>query len=169
MFAIVIVASVFIQNVAAQTDSSAFSSVIASYLDLKNALIKDNGDSARAAAKVLFNAISKVPMEKLSAGHHKVWMQHHEKLSYDAEHIKQTDELEHQREHFAKLSLNMYKMLKGLNMNTINLYYQFCPMANDGKGAYWLSEDEKIRNPYFGKRMMTCGSAKDTLKVTGNR
>jgi hypothetical protein len=92
-------------------------------------------------------------------------MEYNEKLSYDAEHIKGTDELEHQREHFIKLSANMYKMLKELKINTGDLYYQFCPMANEGKGAYWLSEKSTISNPYMGKKMPTCGETKDTIKV----
>ena len=160
-----LIATPFIQNVFGQNQSSLFfKDVIASYLDLKNSMFKDNGDSARAAAKRLYNAIDKVPMSKLSAAQHKIWMQFNEKLSYDAEHIKGTDELEHQREHFVKLSQNMYSMLKELKVNTSDLYYQFCPMANGGKGAYWLSETEKIANPYFGKKMPTCGQTKETLK-----
>ena len=134
------IAAVFVQNIFAQDKAiQSLQNVITSYLDVKNALTIDNGDRVRAAAKTLFNFIDDVPMEKLSAEQHKIWMQYSENLSYDAQHMKQTDELEHQREHFAKLSANMYKMLKALNINTVDLYYQFCGMANDGKGAYWLS------------------------------
>ena len=38
------------------------------------------------------------------------------------------------------------------------LYHDHCPMAQDNKGAMWLSETKEIRNPYFGDKMMTCGS-----------
>jgi len=44
------------------------------------------------------------------------------------------------------------------------VYLQFCPMANGGKGASWLSKDEEIRNPYFGSRMLKCGRIKETIK-----
>src|SRR5690242_4719748 len=107
---IVIMTVAFIQTALAQNEStSAFKNVIASCIDLKNALFKDNGDSARSAAKRLYNAIDKVPMGRLPVAQHKVWMEYNEKLSYDAEHIKGTNELAHQREHFVKLSANMYK------------------------------------------------------------
>ena len=43
------------------------------------------------------------------------------------------------------------------------VYYQFCPMAFDSKGAYWLSESNSIQNPYFGKKMIDCGETKETL------
>jgi len=163
---IAIVATAFVHKSLAQaTASHPLQNVISSYLDIKNALTKDSGANARAAAKNLYDSINNVPMEKLSATDHKVWMEYQEKLSYDAEHMKGTDELEHQREHFSKLSVNFYKMLKALNINATDLYYQFCPMANDGKGAYWVSEQEAISNPYFGKRMLKCGSTKETLEA----
>jgi hypothetical protein len=86
-------------------------------------------------------------------------------LSYDAEHIKGTDKIDHQREHFAKLSVNMYKLIKVLHLNTVEMYYQYCPMAEEGKGAYWLSEQPQIKNPYMGKKMLTCGSTKETISL----
>jgi hypothetical protein len=39
----------------------------------------------------------------------------------------------------------------------------FCPMAFEGKGAYWISGSKIIQNPYFGKKMPTCGEIKETI------
>ena len=154
------------QKTVAQTDNNqSLNNVFSAYIKVKNALTTDNGDSVRIAAKALFNIIDKVSMEKLSAEQHKVWMQYAKDLSYHSEHMKGTDELEHQREHFMTLSTVMYKAMKALNVNTTEIYFQFCPMANDGKGAYWVSEQSKISNPYMGKTMPICGSTKDTIKV----
>lgn len=153
-------------NTAVTDSTSVFRTVVDSYLDLKDALTLDQADRARVAAKSLYEAINKAPMDKMASDQHKVWMQYNEKLSYDAEHIKGTDEIDHQREHFISLSSNMYKLLKALKINTADLYYQFCPMANYNKGAYWISEQEKIVNPYMGKKMPACGSTKETLKAT---
>lgn len=147
------------------TVSNPIAEVYADYIGLKNSLTKDNADSAAAYAKKLFKDIDKVQMDKLSATQHTAWMKYNTKLSYDAEHIKGTAELEHQREHFISLSKSMYDLLKAFNTNTENVYYQFCPMANDGKGAYWISENSKIVNPYFGKQMLSCGSTKETITV----
>ncbi|MBS1659150.1 MAG: DUF3347 domain-containing protein [Bacteroidetes bacterium] len=162
-FAVVI--TIFFRTAVAQTQSDQLNAVITQYLELKDALVKDQGDSARIAAKGLYTAIEKLPMEKLSAEQHKAWMQYYQKLSYHAEHIKETDDLAHQREHFVSLSSNMYKLLTAANMNTVTLYYEFCPMANGNKGAYWLSAESEIMNPYFGKKMLNCGSVKDSIKV----
>ena len=54
----------------------------------------------------------------------------------------------------------------GLEMpNKTPVYIEFCPMANDNKGGYWLSTEEKIQNPYFGKKMLKCGEVKATIKT----
>jgi len=34
-------------------------------------------------------------------------------------------------------------------------------MAGDGKGAIWISETKEIKNPYYGKKMLSCGSMKE--------
>ncbi|WP_233789431.1 hypothetical protein [Sphingobacterium sp. HMA12] len=44
------------------------------------------------------------------------------------------------------------------------VYYQHCPMYNDGKGAHWLSKQKAIDNPYLGKSMPTCGSTVETIQ-----
>ena len=133
------------------------------YFGLKDALTKDDANTASEKAKELFKAIGNVKMDKMSAEEHKTWMKLQEKLSYDAEHIKGTTELEHQREHFVSLSKNMYELIKVFKTDE-PVYYQHCPMANDGKGADWLSMEEKISNPYLGKSMPTCGKTTETIK-----
>ncbi len=42
------------------------------------------------------------------------------------------------------------------------LYLEYCPMADDNKGEYWLSDKEEIANPYFGQQMPKCGEVKKT-------
>jgi len=37
------------------------------------------------------------------------------------------------------------------------IFKQYCPMAFNGKGAFWLSDSKEVRNPYFGDEMLTCG------------
>jgi hypothetical protein len=29
------------------------------------------------------------------------------------------------------------------------VYVQFCPMANDGEGANWLSKENAVKNPFM--------------------
>ena len=57
----------------------------------------------------------------------------------------------------------MYQLMKVSKTKT-PIYVQHCPMANDGKGANWLSKENQVKNPYYGSKMMTCGKTVETLK-----
>lgn len=147
-----------------QTESTnSLSDVFTAYLALKDALAKDDGTTASIKAKDLFKAIDKADMGKMNPAQNAVWMKYMKNLSYDAEHVKGATETEHQREHFVSLSKNMYEVMKVFKLD-VPVYYDFCPMANDGKGANWLSLQEKISNPYMGKQMPDCGKIQETIK-----
>jgi hypothetical protein len=73
-------------------------------------------------------------------------------------------DLEKKRESFEMISNAFYDMMRSIRPNSQTIYYQYCPMAFNDKGAYWLSNADSILNPYFGKKMLTCGEVKETLK-----
>ncbi len=143
--------------------SNSISSVYNSYFSLTDALAKDDGKAAQSAAKSLFSNIANADVNKMNANDKAIWTKYKTKLSFDAEHIKGVDENEHQREHFVSLSKNMYEVMKVIKYDK-TVYYQHCPMANDNKGANWLSLNSKISNPYMGKAMPTCGKTVETIK-----
>ena len=58
----------------------------------------------------------------------------------------------------------MFAMLKKADLKNAGVYREYCPMAFDEKGAYWLSNDPEIKNPYFGNKMLDCGDVEDSLK-----
>ena len=165
ILALLIAAAPFLQQSFAQTNnSSPISKVLTAYMNLKNALVANDAKTASASAKTMLEEIAKVPMDKMTTEQHTVWMKYTKKLSYDAKHISEVAELDHDREHFMSLSKNMYAVVKAFPTPT-PVYYQFCPMTNDSKGAYWLSEQEKIHNPYYGDKMNTCPSTKETIQA----
>lgn len=79
------------------------------------------------------------------------------------ENIRNSSTLEDQRHHFNALSVEMEKYLKDSTSKDV-IYKQYCPMAFDGKGAFWLSQSKEIMNPYFGDKMLNCGSIQGTIK-----
>ena len=148
---------------AALPTGNPLSSVYDLYFNLKNALAKDDGKGAQSAAKSLFDGIANVPMDKLTADQHSIWMKFQTKLSADAGRIKGVDENAQQRKYFVSLSANMHEVMKVIKADQ-PVYYQNCPMYDGGKGANWLSLDSKISNPYYGKAMQTCGKTVETIK-----
>ena len=57
----------------------------------------------------------------------------------------------------------MATLVKGADISMGELYLEYCPMANGNTGGYWLSNEKEIRNPYFGDKMLKCGSVKETI------
>ncbi|MEM0544030.1 DUF3347 domain-containing protein [Flavobacterium sp. j3] len=144
-------------------DVSQLKAVFDNYFAVKDALVKSDGNLASAKAKELLNALNAVQMNKLSNEEHTVWMKVMKDLIFDTEHIEETKDVGHQRDHFNTLSDNMYQLFKVSKQETPT-YYQHCPMANNGKGANWLSKENAVKNPYYGSQMLTCGKVVETIK-----
>jgi Protein of unknown function (DUF3347) len=144
-------------------ETSQLAAVFEHYFSLKDALVKTDGNTAAAKAKALQTVIGTVQMEKLPMDVHTVWMKIVNNLKDDAEHINETKDIAQQRDYFMRLSKSIYELIK-VAKPAETVYYQFCPMANDGKGANWLSKENAIKNPYYGKQMLICGSTVEAIK-----
>ena len=139
--------------------------ILAGYLQVKNALTKDNGKEAATAGNAIVATLATVDMKSISAEKMKSYMDIADDLKENAEHIgANAGKLDHQREHFVMLSKDIADLVKTFGNGGQTLYKDFCPMANDGKGAVWISEMKGIKNPYLGKAMPTCGSVKETIQ-----
>ena len=139
--------------------------IVASYLQLKNALTKDNGKDAATAGTNLSAALSSVDMKSIPDAQMKSYMDIADDMKEHAEHISSNAaKIEHQREHFIMLSKDVDDLVKNFGNGGQTLYKDFCPMANEGKGAIWISEVQEIRNPYMGGKMHDCGTVKETKK-----
>nr|WP_299415472.1 DUF3347 domain-containing protein [uncultured Emticicia sp.] len=144
--------------------TSIIDEIVSNYLVLKNALIKDDSKSAANAGKAIVAAMAKIDMKSLSASQMKGYMDIADDLKENAKHIEENaGKIAHQREHFVMLSKDVNDLLKTFGNSGPKLYQDFCPMANGGKGAIWISETKAIQNPYYGKAMMTCGSVKKEI------
>jgi len=67
------------------------------------------------------------------------------------------------RKNFQAVSDAMYDLVRTVQYDGETVYHQYCPMAFNDQGAYWLSNVSDIKNPYFGKKMLSCGEVKDSL------
>ncbi|MGZ8558343.1 MAG: DUF3347 domain-containing protein [Chitinophagaceae bacterium] len=137
--------------------------VFDNYFALKDALVKTDGATASAKASAILAALNAVEMGKLKMEEHDVWMSVEKNLKTDVQQIKENRDVARQREYFISLSQNMYELIK-VSKPADTVYYQFCPMANDGKGANWLSKENVIKNPYYGSQMLSCGNTVEIIK-----
>jgi hypothetical protein len=138
---------------------TSISKMLTGYYAIKNALVADDSKTANSQATELVKALAAVPMAKMTAEQHTLFMSLSDKIKTDAEHIGETKDIKHQREHFNDLSNNIFTLVKGLKTKQSPVYQQYCPM----KKAYWLSDNAAIKNPYYGKMMLTCGKVTETV------
>tara|TARA_R110002049_G_scaffold116099_1_gene268404 strand:+ start:1109 stop:2989 length:1881 start_codon:yes stop_codon:yes gene_type:complete len=137
--------------------------VFNAYIKLKDAFVGDDSSAASASAKTLLSAMKKVDMKQLTDHEaHNHWMTISKEISGSATAISEISDIEKQRSHFKHLSAHLSKGVKLFGVNQI-VYEQFCPMADNNAGAYWLSLNEPIKNPYLGAKMLTCGDVKTVI------
>lgn len=140
------------------------SSVFTSYVELKDAFVESDAKKVQAEASETKDALAKVDMKLVSGAAHNDWMNYLTPIQNSLNEIQASEDIEAQRKLFTTVSENLYKSVKAFGLGGKEAFYEYCPMAFNNEGAYWLSDEEKIRNPYFGDKMLTCGEVKEKLK-----
>lgn len=142
------------QSEAQATQKERASGAFKEYFELKDALVDSDAADAKEEAKELESELAK--LSEVHAADAGTVKQH-------AAAIASTDDLEEQRKSFAALSESMITLAKNGAFEKNEYYIQHCPMAMNNKGADWISDEEEIRNPYFGEKMLKCGEVKEKL------
>ena len=135
--------------------------IFKSYIDLKNALVNDDPAKVQNAAKTLSSRLNSVSDDTVSQTK-KEWFKLKIAIQQASKKIYNTEQLSDQREVFIVLSVNMTTVVERYGVGQ-TVYSQYCPMADNNRGASWLSLEESIRNPYFGQSMLKCGSVMSIL------
>jgi Cu(I)/Ag(I) efflux system membrane fusion protein len=135
----------------AKTD---LSNIMQVYLEMKDALVQSNAKLTTHKAKSLQNAFAKSGLPESSL----------KRLRSPLREIATSSDLSKQRTAFAIFNTAFYPIVLQAHLGGKAIYYQHCPMFNNNKGAYWLSADKEIRNPYYGDEMLSCGENKGVIK-----
>ncbi len=134
-------------KMAPQFNDDNLAKAYAHYDHIKIALVSSNSKDVKVGATMLSNSLKSVEGSKAAT-----------KAVKD---IESAADIESQRIAFSALSDEMAVLVAG-NLKSGMIYKDYCPMALDG-GAYWLSSEEEIRNPYFGIKMLKCGSVNEII------
>ena len=125
------------------------------YLQLKDALVASKAEAAKEEAIKLKTSLASVKDRNPDR---------YRGAINEATKIANASTMEEIRKSFASLSNEMTLIVKALHLSKGGLYLEYCPMANNNTGAYWLSNEKEIKNPYFGDKMLRCGSVKETIQ-----
>lgn len=137
--------------------------VFNNYIKLKDALVKDDATNVIKEAKISLSSLTNVDMKLLKdEKEHTNWMALEKEIKSSVSSISGTTDIKEQRSYFKHLSMYLISAIETFGINE-KVYSQFCPMADNDNGAYWLSKEEQVLNPYFGNAMLKCGSVKKVI------
>ena len=115
------------------------------YIHLKTAFVNSDMDEAKSGAKMLFENSDDAALKELLSK------------------ILEASDIEEQRTLFSDVTEKMTGIVTE-SISSGKVYQQYCPMAFSNEGGYWLSTEKEIRNPYFGDKMLKCGSVTETIE-----
>lgn len=125
------------------------------YIKIKNALVNDDYEQVKQTASEMQKSLEGVDLNK----------EQHNELKNVVSNLAKAGDIKAQRKEFALLSQHLYHLVQRANLSDKTLYVQHCPMAMNGQGAIWISEEEQVQNPYMGQRMPGCGSLQEKLEI----
>jgi Protein of unknown function (DUF3347) len=135
--------------------------ILDSYFELVDALVNDDEKLASEAAGKVLVAFKGFDGSSIGGDQASEYAEIEESAVENAQHIAKS-EIFHQREHLAILSEDINDLITIVGSDQ-KLYLDFCPMAEGGDGATWVSKTEEIQNPYMGSKMPTCGKIQQEL------
>jgi hypothetical protein len=134
--------------------------IVSLYIGIKNALVNNDGTTVNFKANQLYRILSADPLKGLDRDQKLFLADHMADLMDNCEGMCYTIDKSEQRPCFAKFSITLYNVLKGLKINTATIYLQYSPINN----AYWISETQGIKNPYYTyKDWVTTGKTTEIL------
>lgn len=147
--------------------NQSYTRLLTAYFNLKDALVASDTAKATAAAHALVIASDSLKVNEIkgdSTGLIKETAKNFTgTISGSAQSVAQEKDLNGKRKSFEAIGNDLWSLTRTVQYNGQKVYWEYCPMAFDKKGAYWLSNEREIKNPYFGTQMLNCGSVEDSL------
>lgn len=155
------------QSVNSDTFNLVFGKMLDSYFQLKDHFIKENDTLiTQSTAQLLadINATDGVLGElKADSSIIATAKTYTTGITNELAAVKQEKDIEERRKSFQVLSEQLYDLIRTVKYDRAVVYHQYCPMAFNDAGAFWLSNSSDIRNPYLPKKMLICGEVKDSI------
>lgn len=149
--------------------NQSFEKLLANYYSLKDALVAtDSAKANQAASGLAVNADSLNVSSLKDSTLQSTAQSYTGTISGSARGLVGEKDIEAKRKEFQMISDAMYDLVRTVRYDKQKIYHQFCPMAFNNAGAFWLSQQEEIKNPYFGSKMLNCGETQDVLDFGGN-
>jgi len=144
-----------------------FEKLLTAYIGVKEGLVASDTAKANAAARKMVIAADSLKVDEIQADTNGIIKEtartYMSILSSSAKGLAGEATIDEKRKEFEMIADHMWQLTRTVKYDGQKLYWQYCPMAFNDRGAYWMSNEREIRNPYFGDKMLHCGDVKDSL------
>ena len=152
--------------------NESFDKLLTAYYGLKDALVTADTIKANQAAKDITDYSDSLALKEIKGDStgviRETALSFTGTISGSAKALTLEKNIEAKRKEFEMITEALWNLSRVVRYDGEKIYYIFCPMAFDDKGAYWLSDNAEVRNPYFGNKMLTCGTVADSLDYSSN-
>ncbi|MEQ8878766.1 MAG: DUF3347 domain-containing protein [Cyclobacteriaceae bacterium] len=133
-------------------------------LKLADSFVAGEVEGVSNSSQQVKTVLGEVDMSLLKSSEaHMDWMMNLKVMNTSLDDMAGSKDIKDQKAAYDSFNQSLFKSIKAFGIAEGSVYYQYCPMALDSQGAYWLSDTKEIRNPYFGGNMLSCGSTKETV------
>jgi hypothetical protein len=147
--------------------NQSYDQLLNAYYAVKDALVASDTAKATAAAQQLIGASDGLKVNEIqgdSTGMIKETAKSYTaNISTTAKALVDGKTLDDKRKQFEMIADGLWQLTRTVKYDGQKVYWQYCPMAFNDKGAYWMSDTAVVLNPYFGDQMLHCGSTEDSL------
>ena len=134
------------------------------YILLKDDLVNDDSEAVIKNALLVLDNLTEIDMKLLKDKKSlALWTSLEKEIKKATTTLSNSTDIAVQRSQFKLLSSSLSSAIEYFGVNE-KIYQQYCPMADNNNGAYWLSIKEKVVNPYFGQAMLKCGEVKQIIE-----
>lgn len=147
--------------------NQSYAAMLNAYFGLKDALVA--GDTANASAAALTLALTADSLKVNEITGDSTGVIKETALNFtgtiksSAQALASEKDIKNKRREFEMIADAIWSLTRTVRYEGRKVYWQYCPMAFNNKGAYWMSNERDIKNPYFGSEMLNCGSVEDSL------
>ncbi|GAB4136023.1 efflux RND transporter periplasmic adaptor subunit [Thermopirellula anaerolimosa] len=135
------------------------------YLKIQQALAGDDAAAAKSGFRILRQALAAVDASILKEGPAEQWRSWTLAVNRSCEAAGQAQDIEALRAEFERLSQAAQRMIEAVGHDLpLPIVRVHCPMAFSNRGADWLQEEGDVANPYFGAKMLRCGTPEATYE-----
>jgi|SRR5215831_6408195 len=147
--------------------NQSFAKMLNSYYALRDALTDGDLSKASTAGSELVTTSDSLKTSEIQGDSTGVIKEtaksYAQTINGSAKAVVLEKDLDGKRKEFSTISEAIFNLVRTVKYSGEKVYWLYCPMAFNNKGANWMSEDTSVKNPYMGKDMTSCGSVQDSL------